>query len=45
MAEPKAPGLVLVILAAGTLASGVLPQPWVRLATQAAHVLGGGSVG
>lgn len=43
MAEPKAPGLVLVILPAGTLARGVLLQPRMPLATAALQVLGSGS--
>lgn len=41
-AEPLALRVALVVLAAGTVASGVLPQPWLRLVTQAAQVLGSG---
>jgi len=38
-AEPAALRLALVVLALGTLASGVLPQPWVALAQQASTIL------
>lgn len=40
-AVPVALRVVLVILAAGTLVTGVAPQPWVALARQAAEILGG----
>jgi NADH-quinone oxidoreductase subunit N len=38
-AEPAALRLALAVLGVGTLASGVLPQPWVMLAGRAAEVL------
>lgn len=41
-AEPGALRLALVALGAGTLLTGVLPQPWVALAGRAVEILAGG---
>jgi NADH-quinone oxidoreductase subunit N len=41
-AEPAFLRMALVILAAGALATGVLPQPWVGLASQASEILATG---
>ena len=41
-AEPPAVRLALIILGLGTIASGVLPQPWVALAMKAATLSGMG---
>ena len=37
--EPKALRLVLIVLGAGTLVSGVLPQEWIALVTHASSLL------